>query len=96
MYAVPRVKAGRPEDPEEAAIRAANMGLKIKAGYMFRESNAEIGRAAERAGVVVPAFNRKDRWLAWRKRQARIERAIQMKNIKNQRKTSKKKKAGRK
>lgn len=41
--------------------------LKIKKGYMFRESNWEIGRAAEKANVQVKAFVPRDRWTAWRK-----------------------------
>ncbi|TAQ87242.1 hypothetical protein B7494_g4442 [Chlorociboria aeruginascens] len=45
--------------------------LKIKSGYMYRQSNWEIGRAAERANVKVEAFKPGNRWLAWRKANAR-------------------------
>jgi hypothetical protein len=38
---------------------------------MYRESNWEIGRAAERAGVKVKEFKPRDRWEAWRKRNVR-------------------------
>ncbi|POS85765.1 hypothetical protein EPUL_002002 [Erysiphe pulchra] len=41
--------------------------LKLRAGYMYRESNWEIGRAAENANVSVPSFKPRDRWTAWRK-----------------------------
>lgn len=41
--------------------------LKLRAGYMYRESNWEIGRAAEKANVSVPPFKPRDRWAAWRK-----------------------------
>ncbi|CAG8959344.1 hypothetical protein HYFRA_00013115 [Hymenoscyphus fraxineus] len=41
--------------------------MEIKSGYMYRESNWEIGRAAEKAGVKVKAFKPGDRWAAWRK-----------------------------
>lgn len=41
--------------------------LTIGKGYMYRESNWEIGRAAERAAVRVKAFKPRDRWAAWRK-----------------------------
>lgn len=41
--------------------------LKLKRGYMFRETNWEIGRAAERAKVKVREFKPRDRWTAWRK-----------------------------
>jgi large subunit ribosomal protein L27 len=41
--------------------------LTLRPGYMYREGNWEIGRAAERANVKVREYNRKDRWAAWRK-----------------------------
>jgi len=40
-----------------------------------REANTSIGYAAERTGIKVVPFDRKDRWSAWRKRSARIELA---------------------
>ena len=90
MIAVPRVTAGEPEGADSAE-NDPNKGLKMRPGYMFREMNWEIGRAPDRAGIVVPKFNRKNRWLAWRKRQARSARAAEVKSIRNQRKGSKKK-----
>ncbi|TQB67912.1 54S ribosomal protein L2 mitochondrial [Monascus purpureus] len=93
--AVPRITAGEPvtadgTDPEGS--ESATTGPKLRPGYMYRESNWEIGRAADRAGITVPEYNRKNRWLAWRKRQARAERAAQMKSIKGKKKASKKSK----
>jgi large subunit ribosomal protein L27 len=41
--------------------------LQLRPGYMYREANWEIGRAAERAKVKVRAFKPRDRWTAWRK-----------------------------
>jgi large subunit ribosomal protein L27 len=41
--------------------------LKLRPGYMYREANWEIGRAAERAKVKVQEFKPGDRWAAWRK-----------------------------
>jgi large subunit ribosomal protein L27 len=41
--------------------------LTLRPGYMYREGNWEIGRAAERANVKVRKYNRRDRWAAWRK-----------------------------
>jgi large subunit ribosomal protein L27 len=38
---------------------------------MYRESNWEIGRAAERANIKVREFRPRDRWVAWRKAAAR-------------------------
>ncbi len=45
--------------------------LKLRPGYMYREANWEIGRAAERAKVKVRAFKPGDRFAAWRKTVAR-------------------------
>lgn len=41
--------------------------LQLRPGYMYREANWEIGRAAERAKVKVREFTPRDRWTAWRK-----------------------------
>lgn len=41
--------------------------LQLRPGYMYREGNWEIGRAAERAKVKVREFKPRDRWTAWRK-----------------------------
>ena len=48
--------------------------LKLSQGYQYRESNWSIGRAAERAGVKVREYKRGDRFLAWRKLNARKAR----------------------
>ncbi|KAK0123879.1 54S ribosomal protein L2 mitochondrial [Cadophora gregata] len=41
--------------------------LKLRPGYMYREANWEIGRAAERAKIKVREFKPRDRFTAWRK-----------------------------
>lgn len=53
--------------------------LRLRPGYMYREGNWEIGRAAEKANVRVREYRRGDRFLAWRKRVARIARNIEKK-----------------
>ena len=58
--------------------------LTLRPGYMYRESNWEIGRAAERAGVKVKEFKPRDRWTAWKKTTVR--------KLKNQEKRSLRKK----
>ena len=40
--------------------------LKLSGGYMYREANWQIGRAAEKANVKVPAYKPRDRFLARR------------------------------
>jgi hypothetical protein len=56
---VRRMKERRGEEGRNLTLRPR--------GYMYREGNWEIGRAAERADVKVRDYNRKDRWAAWRK-----------------------------
>jgi hypothetical protein len=68
----------------------AQEGKQLRPGYMWREANWSIGRAAEKAGITAAPYDRNDRWLAWRKRQAKVQRAIQMKSLKNKKKASKK------
>lgn len=64
--------------------------LPLRPGYMYREGNWEIGRAADYAGIKVEEWNRKDRWGAWRKKLERIKRVAQMRELKNKRKGKKK------
>ena len=54
-------------------VPAKNVALKMRHGYMFRETNAYIGRAADRAGIEVKKYDKKDRFAAWRKRTAKIK-----------------------
>ena len=49
--------------------------LRMRRGYQWRMTNAEIGRAPERAGIKVPVFKPGNRFLAWRMRSRRRERA---------------------
>lgn len=74
------------------AVEAVNAesGPQLRPGYMYREANWVIGRAAEKAGIFAKPYDRRNRWLAWRKRQARAERAAQMKSLKGKKKASKK------
>lgn len=70
------------EATQQESISATKTELQLRPGYMYREANWEIGRAAEKAGIKVKEFDPKNRWLAWRKRKARAERAAQMKSLK--------------
>lgn len=74
------------------AVEAVNAesGPQLRPGYMYREANWVIGRAAEKAGIFAKPYDPRNRWLAWRKRQARAERAAQMKSLKGKKKASKK------
>lgn len=79
-----------------ASVEAANAesGPQLRPGYMYREANWKIGRSAEEAGITAKPYNRKNRWLAWRKRLLKAERAAQMKSLKGK-KSTKKGKGGR-
>jgi large subunit ribosomal protein L27 len=55
--------------------------MTLRAGYQFRESNTSIGRTAERANVQVRPYNSKDRFLAWRKAQARRAKNAERRSI---------------
>lgn len=55
--------------------------LKLRPGYMYREANWEIGRAAERAKVKVRAFKPGDRFTAWRKTVARKARNAERRGL---------------
>ena len=65
--------------------------LKMSSGYQFRESNRSIGRVAERAGVKVRSYKRGDRFLAWRKLNARKARNAERRTL-----SSRKAKGGKK
>jgi large subunit ribosomal protein L27 len=66
-------------------------GLTMTSNYMFRETNAEIGRAAEKSGVEVRPFVRGDRFLAWRKANARKARTAEKKKMGGKKAKGKKK-----
>ncbi|OJJ48460.1 hypothetical protein ASPZODRAFT_130487 [Penicilliopsis zonata CBS 506.65] len=93
MVAIPRVVE---ENTTVAVVgeEEAATGPQMRPGYMFREANWVIGRAAEEAGVTAKPFDRTNRWLAWRKRQARVKRSAQMKSFKNNSKKGGKKSGG--
>ena len=64
-----------PQQPKEAKTKVPETKpLELRQGYQYRTSNWEIGRAAERAGVKVRPYKRGDRFLAWRKLNARKAR----------------------
>ena len=55
--------------------------LRLRPGYMYREANWEIGRAAERAKVKVKEFVPGDRWKAWRKSTIRKAKTAEKKGL---------------
>jgi large subunit ribosomal protein L27 len=55
--------------------------LQLRPGYMYREANWEIGRAAERAKVKVRQFKPRDRWTAWRKATIRNAKIAEKKGL---------------
>ncbi|ESZ98622.1 hypothetical protein SBOR_0992 [Sclerotinia borealis F-4128] len=55
--------------------------LQLRPGYMYREANWEIGRAAERANVKVRLFKPRDRWTAWRKANIRKAKNVEKRGL---------------
>lgn len=55
--------------------------LTLRPGYMFREGNWEIGRAAERANIKVALFKPRNRWAAWRKSAVRKAKNIEKRGL---------------
>ena len=54
-------------------VPAKKEAVKMRPGYMFRETNAYIGRAADRAGIIVKKSDKRDRFASRRKRTAKIK-----------------------
>ncbi|KAI9707577.1 MAG: 54S ribosomal protein L2 mitochondrial [Candelina mexicana] len=55
------------EVPNKKREELPKKELSLRPGYMYREANWEIGRAAERANVKVRGYKPGDRFAAWRK-----------------------------
>lgn len=55
--------------------------LQLRPGYMYREANWEIGRAAERAKIKIPVFKPRDRWTAWRKRVVKKAASVERRGL---------------
>ncbi|KAF2140156.1 uncharacterized protein K452DRAFT_319705 [Aplosporella prunicola CBS 121167] len=103
---VPAGKAvpGNKVPGQESSVRAApkskraqkpQKNLSLRPGYMFREANWEIGRAAERANVKVTQFVKGDRFKAWRKLAARKAKNVARKTLSSRKGAKKAKKGGR-
>lgn len=69
---------------------------KMRPDYSYRESNWQIGRAAEKAGVQVREFEPGDRFRAWRKRDLRKTKAAERRAMGSKKKASKRKGKARK
>ena len=97
---IQEIKPSKPESPEDRRRRLQGRipinELKMGDDYSFRESNWQIGRAAERAGVVAPRFKPRDRFAAWRRRTARRARAVEKRALGGKSKGGPKKGRGRK
>ena len=70
--------------------------LKMRPDYSYRQSNWQIGRAAEKAGVNVSEFVPGDRFLAWRKRSTSRARAAEKRAMGGKQKTNQRKGKARK
>ncbi|EFR00881.1 60S ribosomal protein L2 [Nannizzia gypsea CBS 118893] len=92
MVAVSRKTEEAPvEEPADASkpvklTLVASSSTTYRSGYMHREANWEIGRAADKAGITVQEWKRKDRWTAWRRKLEKVKRVAQMKELKKKKK----------
>ncbi|KAL8711475.1 MAG: hypothetical protein Q9220_004133 [cf. Caloplaca sp. 1 TL-2023] len=76
----------------EDRAKAAEMRAKgLRPGYMYREANWEIGRVGEGKEDGVRVYQKGDRFLAWRKKKARLAIAAEKRGLRGQ---GKKKKGG--
>lgn len=66
---------------DAATKKTEDSSLQLKDGYMYRESNWEIGRAAEKANITVRKFKPGDRWTAWKKKTLRKARAAERRRL---------------
>lgn len=72
-----------PVKQSKSRLRKGEEGrnLQLRPGYMYREANWEIGRAAERANIKVREFKPRDRWVAWRKASIRNRKITEKKGL---------------
>ncbi|KAL8905142.1 MAG: hypothetical protein Q9171_006790 [Xanthocarpia ochracea] len=67
---------------KEARAKVPEMReLGIRPGYMFREANWQIGRAEDKKGKTVRVYQKGDRFLAWRKKKARLAKAAEKRTL---------------
>lgn len=66
--------------------------LGIRPGYMYREANWQIGRVEQKGGKGVRVYQKGDRFLAWRKKTARLKAAAEKRMLRGR---GKKKTGGR-
>lgn len=86
--------APKPEKKGPSGVRKMRKGeegrnLTLRPGYMFREGNWEIGRAAERANIKVAEFKPRNRWAAWRKSAVRKAKSIEKRGLAKRTKSKK-------
>ena len=70
------------DEPKNARAKIPQLeALGIRPGYMFREANWQIGRAEDKSGRTVRVYQKGDRFLAWRKKKARLARAAEKRTL---------------
>lgn len=80
------------QQPKEVRAKVPDLkGMELRPGYQYRESNFQIGRAAKRAKVQVREYKRGDRFLAWRKLNARKARNAEKRALSSRKKKGSKK-----
>ncbi|KAL8961897.1 MAG: hypothetical protein Q9193_001613 [Seirophora villosa] len=69
--------------PRSQLPQQQNHNLQLRPGYMYREANWQIGRAErkEDAQKRIRVYRRGDRFLAWRKKKARLAVAAEKRTL---------------
>jgi hypothetical protein len=96
VFPLPKTQRGRRNGLDRETVTAR--GLKMSSNYQFREPNWSIGQIPEREGISqkVRKYDRGDRFLAWRKREARKARNAERKTLGASKAGKKKKGKGKK
>lgn len=85
------ISSAAPASPSSSSSSPVLAPPSTRKAGTYWTSNYEVGKAAERKGIVVKDFDRKDRWLAWRKRTKKTQEKLLARAAKATRKTKGKK-----
>lgn len=85
LAAAPNSKLGPAQQKAARRLKASGRlpseQLELRHDYSYRESNYDIGRAAERAGVPPTYYKPNNRFVAWRKRTVRKTAAAEKRSM---------------
>jgi len=80
------VSLREPSKSARKEVSSKEPDLELRPGYMYRMSNWQIGRAAERANIKVREYKPRDRFTAWRKANARKAKNAERASLRSRKK----------